>query len=289
MMRRILWSAMTPSVPCVPLARHVRQSLAGILGLGMLVGTVTAGWAEMYRWRDAAGRVHFTDNRLNIPQAYRAQAQTLTADSATATESEGPMEAAPEATPAHVESADASQQRRQIPVLEQRIAAAEQERQGYLDQLNAVRPIRTNPAFGQQRRRVAAVGRDLATVERRLDALRAELQQTQDGGAAAQESLEGGTMAPPPYAPEMASGWQQRVQRAQERIRQAQERRQVVLAQLSGDTEHQREGFGRRGREVLAQAQELQHLAQEIRSAEADLRGLNEEAARAGVPPEGRQ
>jgi DNA repair exonuclease SbcCD ATPase subunit len=151
-----------------------------------------------------------------------------------------------------------------------------------------------NPAFGQQRRRVAELGRALAAVERQLDALHAELQRAQEAVAAAQESPEGEpkTLLPGatsyPDAAEMASGWQQRFRTAQDRLQQAQERRQVVLAELSGETEHQRESFGRRGLEVLEQAKELQRLTQEIRSTQAELRSLNAEAARAGLPPEER-
>jgi hypothetical protein len=175
--------------------------------------------------------------------------------------------------------------------LEQQIAAALQERQELLDQLKAVRPIRTNPAFGQQRRRVDDAGRALATLEKQLDALYAELQPLQ---ARLQEhdptQPSGGES---PRAPEEVGFdtqghdqvyWQQRVALLQARVQNAREQRQAILAQLAPDTPEERSAFGRRGREVLQLVEALERTTQDIRAAEAALQALRQEAYHAGAP-----
>lgn len=274
----------------------------GILCLGILWGTVALGWAEIYRWKDATGQSHFTDNPLAIPEAYRDQVQAPLPESdpgpARVTPPTPPRSSPPPAsggTRLSPGTADSGPVEQKIRTLEQELAAARQQRQAYIDQIQAERPIRTNPAFGRQRRQVADLGRALATVERQIDSLQAALQQAQATLAAAPASQGPATVASRPAGErqsptlETASVWQQRFQTARGRVRQAQEQRQSVLTRLSGDDQRPREAFGRRGREVIQQTQELQHLEQEIHTAEAALQSLEAEAERAGVPREWRQ
>ena len=46
-----------------------------LLILGLLALSLPAT-AEMYKWVDAQGSVHFTDNLFNVPQEYLAQIKT---------------------------------------------------------------------------------------------------------------------------------------------------------------------------------------------------------------------
>lgn len=43
-----------------------------LLGL-LLAGAGLAQAAEIYQWKDAAGKVHYTDNPMNVPAQYRDQ------------------------------------------------------------------------------------------------------------------------------------------------------------------------------------------------------------------------
>ena len=275
----------------------------GILCLGILWGTVVLGWAEIYRWKDATGQIHFTDNPEAIPEAYRGQVQAPLpeSDSDDPGPALGPPPIPPRSSPPPASeetrlrpgAADSGPVKQKIRILEQQLAAAHQQRQAYIDQINAKRPIRMNPAFGSKRRQVADLGQELAAVERQIDSLQAALQQAQAAAAPASQNPATGASRPDGERQnptlETASVWQQRFQTARERVRQAQEQRQDVLTRLSGDDQGPREAFGRRGREVIQQTQELQRLEQEIGTAEAALQSLEAAAERAGVPPGWRQ
>ncbi|BDV42021.1 NrdH-like redox domain-containing protein [Geotalea uraniireducens] len=51
-----------------------RLLLCGIWG--MILGLATAGWAEIYRYTDSAGQVHFVDDPAKVPRRYRKQLGT---------------------------------------------------------------------------------------------------------------------------------------------------------------------------------------------------------------------
>jgi DNA repair exonuclease SbcCD ATPase subunit len=177
--------------------------------------------------------------------------------------------------------------------LEQQIDIARQERQQYLEQIGNVRPIRTNPAFGQERRQVAELGRSLVAVERQLDALQAELEQTQAQLQALQQDQrpELATPGSPGGGVRDQQGhdaayWQGRFQTVRNRLRQAQEQRQALLEKLAAELDRERSAYGRLGREVVRQTQALQQVEQELHAAEAALQDLSQEARRAGAPAE---
>src|SRR5712691_1070479 len=48
--------------------------------------SVSPALAELYRWRDDAGKIHLTDNPDTIPPAYRARARASGADTPAADE-----------------------------------------------------------------------------------------------------------------------------------------------------------------------------------------------------------
>lgn len=269
-----------------------------ILCLVILWGTAALGWAEIYRWKDATGQSHFTDNPLAVPQAYRNQIQAPPPESAPDTTSETPPTPPRSAPPLASEgarlrpgAADSEPVGQKIHMLEQQLAAAQQQRQAYIDQIEAERPIRTSPAFGRSRRQVAGLGQALAAVERQIDALQADLKQARAAANTAQEPQSPATSTRDRQSAslETASVWQQRFRTARDRVRQAQEQRQSLLTRLSGDEQRPRTAVGRQGREVIKQTQELQRLRQEIHDAEAALYSLNTEAERSGVPREWRQ
>ena len=278
-----------------PLAR------ASIMLLALLWGSVVPGLAQIYRWTDDTGRIHFTDNPSTIPPERREHSQPL---SPATTGSEGATEAQtePPVPPASTTTTDsppsavpesASLLQEQARTLDEQIAAALQERQTYLDQLNAIREVRANPAFGRQRRQIDELGRSLAAVERRLDTLYAAQQQVQ---AKLQES-EPGTARPAPTGQgppgtvvrdnrgHNRAYWRRRFEPLQARLRQAQKQRQAVLAQLEAPLE-KRSSFGRRGVEVLRYTQALERAAQDIRTTETALQALRQDATRAGAPAE---
>jgi Domain of unknown function (DUF4124) len=253
--------------------------------------------AQVYRWTDDNGRIHYTDNPETIPPHRRA-ASRLLAPSDAGQPSEPPP--APQTSPPAVVSTqapsatvseDASRLQQRVQLLEQQIATVLQKRQQLLDQIKAVRAIRTNPAFGQERRRVDAPGRELATVEHQLDALYAELhdaqaalqerEQIQHQGASAHRPS--GEVALDTQGHDQAY-WRQRAASLQARLQQVREQRQAILAQLAPETEEERSAFGRRGREVLQLVQALEQTWQDLRAAEAAWLALQQEASQAGAP-----
>jgi transposase len=175
-----------------------------------------------------------------------------------------------------------------VQALEQQIAAAQQERQHLLDEFKAVRPIRMNPDFPRERRRVDEMGRALAAIEIQLDSLYAELQDLLQQQGAEEESGRAAT-------PSSARGvildnqghdqdyWQQRLGTLRERLQQARQQRQIILEQLGAELPDDR-SFGRRGEEVLQLVQTLEQLDQEIPTAEAEIQALRSQAASAGAP-----
>jgi hypothetical protein len=192
--------------------------------------------------------------------------------------------------PASPESASLLQE--QARTLDEQIAAALQERQTYLDQLKAIREVRASPAFGQQRRQIDELGRSLAAVERRLDTLYAARQQVQTKLQGSEPSA--ARPAPAGQGPQGAvvldkqghdrAYWRQRLEPLQAQLRQAQEQRQALLAQLAPEDE--RRSFGRRGVEVLRHTQALERIEQTIRTTETALQALQQDATRAGAPAE---
>jgi hypothetical protein len=179
------------------------------------------------------------------------------------------------------------QQRAQA--LEQQIAELLQERQALLEELKAVRPIKTNPAFGQKRRQVETTGQALAAIEQQLDALYAELQQVQTTLQEREQGQRPAETERPRAAGVDRQGhdqayWQQRLEPLRTRLQQARKQRQAILEQLAPDTEEARRSFGRRGREVLELVQRLEQTDQEIRQTEAAMQAVRQEAAHAGAP-----
>lgn len=267
--------------------------------LCLLWVSVIPGLAEVYRWTDEAGRVHFTDNPDTIPPERRGHSRQLspptTTPEGTTDVPAGPrVPTTPTVTTGSPQPAapeDVSLLQRQARALEEQIAAALQARQKYLDQLKAVREVRASPDFGRQRRQIDELGRSLAAVERQLDTLYAELRQVQaklqETGQATQPPPTG--KRPPGEAVLDNQGhdrtyWRQRLEALQTRLRQAQEQRQATLAQLG--SEEERRAFGRRGVEVLRNTRTLEQLNQEIRDTEAALEALRQDATRASAPVE---
>jgi hypothetical protein len=184
----------------------------------------TIGLAQIYRWTDDAGRMHFTNNPETIPADRRPYSRQITPGPSAPPPPSDVAPAAPLPPPLppggsqSEPSAPAADLQQRIHTLEQQIAATRQERQQILEQLKAVRPIRMNPAFGQERRRVDNLGRELAIVEQQLDTLYAELQQL-----SLQQSATTADMSNPSAAKEVLldkqghdrSYWQQRFQTLQ--------------------------------------------------------------------------
>jgi chromosome segregation ATPase len=262
-----------------------------LLGLFFLPATVSL--AQIYRWTDDAGRVHFTNNPETIPADRRPYSRQITSGpSATPPPSDvAPAASLPSTLPSGSSqsepSAPTADIQRRIHALEQQIAALRQERQQILDQLKTVRPIRMNPAFGQERRHVDHLGRTLATVEQQLDTLYAELQQL----SRQQSAVTADTSITPPTEEVILdkqghdqSYWRQRFQTLQERLQQARQQRQAILTELAGELSEERGAFGRRGREVLQLVNILEQLDQEIHETETALQALRREAMYAGAP-----
>jgi hypothetical protein len=257
---------------------------------------VTASFAQIYRWTDDTGRVHFTNNPDTIPTHRRSYSQQVVPGTSTTSP---PTNVAPPASPPSPPLAGTSQSdavadsallQQQAQALEQQIAAAQQERQSILDELKDVRSIRMNPAFGgRERRHVDDMGRALANVEQQLDALYAELQDIvlQQSGAAP------GTVATTPSPPSEVfldnqgndrTYWQRRVATLRERLQHARQQRQSILQQLAPELSEERSAFGRRGREVLELVTTLEQLNQDIHQTEIALQALRREATSAGAP-----
>jgi hypothetical protein len=182
---------------------------------------------------------------------------------------------------------------KQAQTLEDQVAAALRERQQLFGQINATRSIRLNPFSGAlERRQIDEQGRTLAAVEKRLDALNAELQQVQ----AKLQELEQGTGPVPlerglqrePMLDNQGHDWtywRQQLDALRTQLQQAQEKRRALLENLGADS-RERRGFGRRGYEVLQQTRMLEQTEQEIRETEAALEVLQQDATRAGAPAE---
>lgn len=255
---------------------------------------MTQSYAQVYRWVDKDGQVHFTDNPSQIPadRLNRSQEWPPAASQGKFSHSETtapPASATSKASPTGA-SADRLALQQQETAIKARIAAAQKERQHYLEQIDAMRPAQMNPAIGGQKRRyVVEWGRSLAEVERQLDASREELQQVQS-------KLQALEQTPPPGAAAASQAqdvlfdkqghtrayWQRRSAPLHNRIQRARAQRQGILAQLSADSQT---AVGRgRGTEVLQLTHELQQVNQELDSATTTLQNLEQEAARAGAP-----
>jgi hypothetical protein len=257
--------------------------------------------AQLYRWTDDAGRVHFTDNLSTIPPDRRKQIHDLSRQSPGTT---GPAAVAPGSAPVSAPSAlpgspqdttagKASRLRQQAQALEQQIDAVLQERQQYREQLEAVRDVRMNPIFGRRQRRVADWGRSLAATERQLDALQAELQQVQtqlQEIEPAQHPAPSGQRLPQEVVLDQQGHsrayWQRRLDPVRSRLHQAQQQRASILEQLAPETQGEQQASGLRGKEVLRLTRALEQIEQERRDAEAALQALRQEAVRAGAPAE---
>jgi len=255
---------------------------------------MTQSYAQIYRWVDKEGRVHFTDNPGLIPADRRSQSQELSPDALQGQFSQSGTSTSPaavttEAPPARPSDEHLALQQEETEI-KARITAAQEERQHYLEQLNAMRPVRVNPAFGgRDRRNVMAWGRSLAAVERQLDTLHEELQQVQTRQQALDQPLQ-----PALAADAQADGrffdkqghsrdyWRRRSTPLYERIEKAQALRQAILEQLSADP--QTDIGAQRGREVLQLTRELEQVNQDLDSATTALQDLKQEASRAGAP-----
>ena len=253
--------------------------------------SVLPGFAQIYRWTDDRGSVHYTDTPETIPPHRRASSRPLLpAAGDKATGPQPPQYSAPGvAAPRLDEAVAPSSVAQRVRQIEQQIATTLQERQRLLDQLKTVREIRTNPAFGQERRRVDEAGRALATIELQLDTLYAELRQAQAAEPAhAQTDSPTPPLSAPPDTMRDAQGrdqayWQQRTAVLRVRLQQAREQRQAILSQLAAPAED-RSAFGRRGREVLQLVQALERTSQELRDAEGAWQALQHEANQTGAP-----
>ncbi len=260
---------------------------------------VSPALAELYRWTDATGKVHITDNPATIPPAYRERARasgsgTPASDETPASDSEldVPPPEPPPLQPLPARSRPASQPPvslvppEQIAELEQKIATARQERQTYLEQLGSARAVRATPEFVRQRRQIAELGRALSTVEQQLDTFYVELGQAQKQFQDQQ--------APPTERPDVvfdkeghdATYWQHRITVARAWLRQAQTQRREILTQLTTATGGEQRTAERQGRDILQQAQALQQIEQEIDAGETAIQALRQEALRASTPEE---
>ena len=262
--------------------------------LSVIGFSITQSHAQIYRWVDKNGQVHFTDNPSLIPADRLEQSQQLSPDASqeqiTRPGPSAPPAAAPTETPPTGMSDEHLALQQEATEIKARIAAAQEERQHYLEQLNAMRPVRVNPAFGgRDRRNVVEWGRSLAAVEKQLDTLHEELQQVQSKLQALEP-----TPQPTVVAASQAENrffdkqghtrayWRRRSTPLYERIEKAQAQRQAILEQLSADP--QTAIGAQRGREILQLTRELEQVDQDLDSATADLQNLKQEAARAGAP-----
>jgi septal ring factor EnvC (AmiA/AmiB activator) len=281
-------------------ARWYLAALMCLFWIAALGLDVQPGLAKVYSWRDEKGQLHFTDNPANIPPHLRPESHELPP----APQPGGPTEtrqaeepsppdsrAAPTSKPVAAPSPGqiASLERRASD-LQKQIEAAQQERQQYLDKITAVRDVRTNPAFGRQRRRVDEWGRALAAVERRLNTLRQELEDVQGTLQQLEQARQPALRPPPPSEAVVfdAEGhtrdyWQQRAHPLRTQLQQAREQRKQILARLAEEPEG---AFGRRGEEVLRMTRTLKETEATIRQTEAALQQLRQEAKAAGAPLE---
>lgn len=265
--------------------RRSGGSLGLWIALVWLLGvSVSSALAQLYRWTDDSGKVHMTDNPETIPPAYRNRVrssapETPVAETPAITPSPLPRPPARPTAPAQSASAPAAQQ---IQALQQQIATARQERQTYLNQLRNERAVHTTPEFVRQRRQIAETGRALLTVEQRLDALYAALEQ-------AQKQAQPPTVQSAPAVDDEghnATYWQRRLTPLRDRLRQARAQRQESLRDLAAALGGGAGAAARRGDVILRQAHTLYQAEQEIDAAETALQALRQEALRAGAPAE---
>ncbi len=255
--------------------------------------------AQIYRWTDENGQVHFTDNPSAIPanrlDTSRERSSRSSRPPGSTAGTTRPPAAAQSSTPksrsqaALNEESDRLRQREQA--LEQQIATLRQEQQRYLEQIAAVRGVRTNPAFGRQRRRVGELGQALGAVERQLDTLREARQQVRTQRQALERGPSPASSGPPAspaavfdHLGRTRAYWQRRAKAARTRLQNARAQRQTILAQLAPTSDEEKRTFGRRGRQVLQLTQALEGAEQERRDAETALEALRREATQAGAP-----
>jgi Domain of unknown function (DUF4124) len=263
--------------------------------------SVSPALAELYRWTDATGKVHITDNLATIPPAYRERArasgsgtpafnETPDADSE---RDRPPPQPSPTQRPS-ARSAPASQaatpsvssMRPQIVELEQKIAMARQERQTYLERLDSERAVHAMPVFVRQRRQIAEWGRALLMVEQQLDTFYDELEQ-------ARKQFQAQQAAPPERQDVVldnqgrdATYWQSRSTAIRDQMQQAQTLRRDLLTQLAATTVGDLRTVERQGGDILRQARSLQQVDQEIDATEAAMEAMRQEAFQAGAPAE---
>lgn len=267
--------------------------------LCLFVVSGTASLAQIYRWTDASGQLHFTNDPDTIPPDRLPYSRQLPPSP---TPTNPPTTAAPPGSPSFPPPPDISQSlgpeealrlQQQALALEHDIAATLQERQQLVEEINAVRPLRLNPLSGAlERRQIDSKGRALAAVEKRLDALYAELRQVQATLQAHVQDQSPGAVATRPQEEVILDNqghdrtyWRRRLDPLRARLQEHQARRQALLQDLGADS-RQRRGFGRRGHEVLQHNRALEQTAQDIRDTEAALEALQQEATQAGVPAE---
>lgn len=262
---------------------------------------VSPALAQLYRWTDAQGKVHITDNPDTIPPAYRERARSSTSEeplpdskSNPATETTTVAPRSRLASPPAQQSPTASPAAQQGPTLQrwrtlqQDIATARQERQGYLEQLRQTRTVHVTPEFVRRRRTLAEVGRALVAVEQRLDTLTAEVErlQTQIETPQASSAIQRARSAGLDAEGHTSAYWQQRARPILPRLQQAQHQRRELLAQLTTLTTDETRPAERQGRGLLQYAEALQQVETELEAATQAWHALQQEALRAGAPPE---
>lgn len=261
--------------------------------LSVIGFSMTQSYAQIYRWVDKDGQVHFTDNPSLIPADRLDQSRELSPDASQGQFSRSGTSAPPAAVTTEAPQTGISDEhlalKREETEIKARIAAAQEERQHYLTQLNTMRPVRVNPAFGGRNRRdVMAWGHSLAEVERQLDTLHDELTQVQSKLQAFEQPSRPGTGADSQDENRFFDKqghsrdyWRRRSTPLYERIEKAQAQRQAILEQLSADPQ----AIGaQRASEVLQLTRELEQVTQKLDSATTDLQNLKQEANRAGAP-----
>lgn len=257
---------------------------------------VTASLAQIYRWTDEAGRVHFTDNPGSIPADRRDKTRLLAPDTSGSTAPSAgaspPPATAVSPSPATPASDQTPSLRQRVQALQDQIEATQQERQQYIEKLKNVRDVQTNPAFGRQRRQPDEWGRALAEVERKLDALQTELQQVRSQLQSVEQKQSPSASSPRPSATVTADKqghdrayWEGRLDPIRSRLQKAEEQRRTLLEQLAAE-QQERRTYGRRGEEVLRLTKALEQVEQERREADAALQALRQEAQQAGAPAE---
>jgi hypothetical protein len=263
--------------------------------------SVSPALAELYRWTDATGKVHITDNLATIPPAYRERARASGSGTPASNETPDadserdrpPPQPSPTQRPS-ARSAPASQaatpsvssMRPQIVELEQKIAMARQERQTYLERLDSERAVHAMPVFVRQRRQIAEWGRALLMVEQQLDTFYDELEQ-------ARKQFQAQQAAPPERQDVVldnqgrdATYWQSRSTAIRDQMQQAQTLRRDLLTQLAATTVGDLRTVERQGGDILRQARSLQQVDQEIDATEAAMEAMRQEAFQAGAPAE---